>query len=172
METAEKIVESYVRHIKGFATIPNLKAGLNEIDLLAINPVTLERLHIEVSVSLPGTYSKLTANEFNLDLYKQRVGKPKMRRTVGFFHEMKFSQKPVLELLSRYGFEQENYMRIIVSWDATPEAVVSAKELGLEIWNFGNILQELLEHMKQTTSYHADETLRTLQLISFSDRVG
>jgi len=37
METTEKIVEAYVRYVKDWATIPNIKCkGQFEIDLLAI----------------------------------------------------------------------------------------------------------------------------------------
>jgi len=37
METTEKIVEAYLRYVKGWATIPNLRcAGQKEIDLFAI----------------------------------------------------------------------------------------------------------------------------------------
>lgn len=39
METTETIVEAYVRYIKGWATIPNIKCSSQlEIDLLAIVP--------------------------------------------------------------------------------------------------------------------------------------
>ena len=38
METTERIVEAYVRYVKGWATIPNIKCERNrEIDLLAID---------------------------------------------------------------------------------------------------------------------------------------
>jgi hypothetical protein len=51
METTEKIVESYVRYVRGWATIPNIKCpGQYEIDLLAIDPVNLDRYHIESGV--------------------------------------------------------------------------------------------------------------------------
>jgi hypothetical protein len=41
METTEKIVEAYVRYIKGWATIPNIRCeGQHEIDLMAIDPVS------------------------------------------------------------------------------------------------------------------------------------
>lgn len=53
METTERIVEAYVRYVKGWATIPNLRCeGQKEIDLFAIDPVTDERWHIETSVSI------------------------------------------------------------------------------------------------------------------------
>ena len=53
METTEKIVEAYVRYVKGWATIPNIKCpGQCEIDLLAIDPLSLDRYHIESGVSI------------------------------------------------------------------------------------------------------------------------
>ena len=65
METTEKIVEAYVRYVKGWATIPNVRCdGQYEIDLLAIDPVSLARYHIETSVSGSQAYSRLTAKAF------------------------------------------------------------------------------------------------------------
>ena len=52
METTEKIIESYVRYVRRWATIPNVRCeGQYEIDLLAINPDTYEKYHIESSIS-------------------------------------------------------------------------------------------------------------------------
>ena len=37
METTERIVEAYVRYVKGWATIPNVRCGgQNEIDLIVM----------------------------------------------------------------------------------------------------------------------------------------
>ena len=48
METTERIVEAYVRYVKRWATIPNIKCeGQFEIDLLAIDHRRLDRYHIE-----------------------------------------------------------------------------------------------------------------------------
>ena len=53
METTERIVEAYVRYVKGWATIPNIKCGdQKEIDLFAIDPASGERFHIETTVSI------------------------------------------------------------------------------------------------------------------------
>jgi hypothetical protein len=91
METTEKIVESYVRNVKGWATISNIRCfGQNEIDLLAIDPLTFNRYRIETSVSGSKVYSKLTAKPFDAKLLKERVQKPKMRRTLGYFIENEF----------------------------------------------------------------------------------
>ena len=44
METTERIVEAYVRYVKGWAMIPNIKCdGQKEIDLFAIDPKTDDR---------------------------------------------------------------------------------------------------------------------------------
>jgi len=73
-ETTERIVESYVRYVKGWATIPNIKCeGQYEIDLLAIDPVSGDRYHIESGVSVSGGFSRLTGNDFSDDLLKQRT---------------------------------------------------------------------------------------------------
>lgn len=62
METTEKIVEAYVRYVKGWFTIPNIKCdGQMEIDLLAVDassPKGIKRYHIESGVSISGSYSR------------------------------------------------------------------------------------------------------------------
>jgi hypothetical protein len=83
METTEKIVETYVRYVLTWATIPNIRCkGQLEIDLLAIDPVKLDRYHIETSVSSSNAFSRLTAGVFDPQRLKERTQKPKMRRTL------------------------------------------------------------------------------------------
>ena len=73
METTEKIVEAYVRYVKRWATIPNIKCeGQFEIDLLAFDPVNIKRYHIESSISVSGGFSKLTGGSFNSLTYLNR----------------------------------------------------------------------------------------------------
>jgi hypothetical protein len=77
METTEKIVEAYVRYIKKWFTIPNIKCdGQMEIDLLAIDtssPSRIQRYHIESGISISGSYSKLTCKPFSREDLKIRV---------------------------------------------------------------------------------------------------
>ena len=62
METTEKIVEAYVRYVRRWATIPNIKCqGQFEIDLLAIDPIGLKRYHIESGVSVSGLRERTRA---------------------------------------------------------------------------------------------------------------
>jgi len=167
METTEKIVEAYVRYVKGWATIPNIKCpGQFEIDLLAIDPVSLKRYHIESSVSISGAYSKITAKPFSEAAYKERVQRPKQRRTIEFFAQRKFGAESVINRLKEYGFVPGEYSKIIVSWGWEEAAEVEAKKLEIQLWNFKDILKEISESFKKDRTYFIDDTLRTLQLFS------
>ncbi len=165
METTEKVVEAYARYVKGWATIPNIRCeGQYEIDLLAINPVNLDRYHIETSVSGSQAYSKLTSKDFDATLLKQRVTKAKMRRTLGYFIEQKFGKPQIVAKLRDYGFESNNHTKVVVTWDWTPEAMAAAKEQGILLWSFQTIMHEIEDSLKNKRNYFGDDTLRTINL--------
>lgn len=165
METTEKIVESYVRRVKGWATISNIRcAGQNEIDLLAINPVTLDRYHIETSVSGSQVYSKLTAKPFSALLLKERVQKPKMRRTLGYFIEHKFGAPGVIASLRDYGFDPGSHTRVVVSWGWTDEAKAAADAAQIQLWDFRKLMREIADSIRGKRSYFSDDALRTIGL--------
>lgn len=165
METTEKIVEAYVRYIKGWATIPNIKCKAQyEIDLLAIDPVTDDRYHIETYVSISGSHSKLTADPFSQDALKRRVQKAGQRRTIGHFVERKFGAQQVVERLSEYGFAEGEYQKVIVAWGWTREAGLEADKQGILLWDFRSILEEIAAQGGSSRTYFTDDTLRTLQL--------
>jgi len=105
METTEKIVEAYVRYVKGWATIPNVKClGQYEIDLLAIDLKTEERYHIESTVSVSGAYSKLIAKPYKPELLRRRERVAEQRRTIGYFVKRKFATRGVIQTSKRHGF--------------------------------------------------------------------
>jgi hypothetical protein len=167
METTEKIVEAYVRYVKRWATIPNVRCdGQFEIDLLAIDPVTLERYHIETSVSGSQVYSKLTVKAFDPALLKVRVQKPKMRRTLGYFIAIKFGTPAIIQKLSEYGFQEGSYKKVVVTWDWTPEAKAAADEQGIELWDFRQLMRDIAKSIRNTRSYFTDDTLRTISLFT------
>jgi len=169
METTERIVESYVRYVKGWATIPNIRcSGQLEIDLLAIDPLTLNRYHIETSVSISSGFSRLTDREFSPDLLKQRVAGPDQRRTFGFFLQRKLDHPAVVDTLKSYGFEEGKYGRIIVSWDWTPGAAEQAERASVQLWRFGDLMSAIVSMGRSASGYFADDTLRTLHLYCLS----
>lgn len=167
METTEKIVEAYVRYVKGWATIPNIKCpGQYEIDLLAIDPVNSNRYHIESGVSISGSHSKLTVKPFSEKDLKIRVKTAVQRRTIGYFIGRKFGAPQVLDTLKEYGFQNGNYSKIIVSWSWEREAEREANRRGIQLWDFRLILREIADSFKTKRIYFTDDTLRTLQLFS------
>lgn len=165
METTEKIVEAYVRYIKGWATIPNLRCeGQFEIDLIAIDPVSLDRYHIETSVSGSQNFSRLTTKVFDPELLKEKVQKAGQRRTLGFFLERKFGVPAVRAELAKYGFVEGEYRNVIVTWDWTPEAAAEAETTGVTLWSFQEIMREIAATIRHKRSYFTDDTLRTINL--------
>ena len=169
METTEKIVEAYVRHIKGWFTIPNIKCkGQLEIDLLAVDGSTenqFHRYHIESGVSISGSYSRLTNKPFSSEALKERVKQASQRRTLGYFTQRKFAAPSVIERLKDFGFLQGNYAKVIVSWGWDENVLMDASHAGVELWDFRNILNEIAQKTKAERTYYTDDTLRTLQLM-------
>jgi len=173
METTERVVEAYVRYVKGWATIPNIKCeGQYEIDLLAICPQRLRRYHIESGVSVSGSYSKLTAKPFSEEALKTRVKAAGQRRTIGYFLERKFGHPNVLKRLAEYGFTEGRYVRVIVTWGWTEGAEAVAREQKVELWDFRDIMREIAAAFRTKRTYFADDTLRTLHLYAVASNVA
>jgi hypothetical protein len=172
METTEKIVESYCRYVKQWFTIPNIRCkGQYEIDLLAIattSPKSIKRYHVECGVSISGSHSKLTDKPFSPEDLKIRVKQASQRRTMGYFIHRKFELPQVLMELQKYGFIPGNYDRIIVTWGATPEAEALAKQRGIQLWDFRNLLNEIAAANKYQKTYFTDDTARTIQLFAMA----
>jgi hypothetical protein len=165
METTEKIVESYVRYIKGWATIPNIKcSGQYEIDLLAIDPVNGDRYHIESGISISGGYRNLTAKPFSTERLKKRLEQAQQRRTLGYFTKRKFGASEVIKTVARYGFKPGNYTKIIVTWGCEHEVLKTNDSKEILIWLFPEMLNEIALQLKDLKTYFIDDTLRTLHL--------
>lgn len=163
METTEKIVESYCRYVRKLFTIPNIKRGNNEIDLLAISSDGTEKFHIETSIVTGKNFTKLTGDDFveeNLSNHKKAAE----RRKVDFFEKKKFNDSNILSVLNEYGFSG-NYKKVIVTLDWTPEAQLKAIQYNIELWNFNGMLFEIMTFLDDKTSYFSDDTLRTVQLV-------
>jgi hypothetical protein len=171
METTERIVEAYIRHIKKWATISNIKcSGQYEIDLLAIDPRNVHRYHIESGVSISGGFSKLTTKPYSDETLKVRTKQAEQRRTLGYFVQRKFSAPGIREKLQEYGFTAGNYQKVIVTWAATDEAKQKAREAGIELWYFPAMIAEIADAFQNERTYFTDDTLRTLHLYARARR--
>jgi hypothetical protein len=167
METTEKIVEAYVRYVKRWATIPNLRCtGQKEIDLFAIDPVTDERWHIETSVSISSGFSKLTDTPFDPAHLRIPVKKATARRTLGYFVAEKFNSPAVVDQLCSFGCSEKAIRRAIVTWDWKDGLLEAAAECGIELWSLPGLMREIAALAKEGKTYFADDTLRTITLFA------
>jgi hypothetical protein len=167
METTEHIVETYVRYVKNWFTIPNVKArNGNELDILAIDTNENKKYHIEVSVHITSSFSKLITDEFE----KGECDEAKRRRTMKFFIEDKFDKSTVLEKLNELGFKKGEYNRIIVTMHSEKSEKMEKllKKHNIQIWEMKDIIDEMNE--KLDSKYYSDDILRTLQLIKLVNK--
>ncbi|MCD5409448.1 MAG: hypothetical protein LRZ87_01595 [Methanocellales archaeon] len=106
MRVEESIVETYVRFVKKWFTITNIKCRNNkEIDILAVDP-NGNKYHVEVTVYLDGWPLEIEEKE------RKNVV------TVKWYSEYKFRDKYVREKIKEFfgsnGFK--SYKRILVYW--------------------------------------------------------
>lgn len=166
METTERIVEAFVRYVKGWATIPNIKCGgQKEIDLFAIDPVTGDRYHIETTVSISQNYRALTTRDYKQDDHKKRGKAAQARRTLDFFVKEKFGAPGVKAALAKY-CDGRPCKKVIVIWEWEAGVEEAAAAHGIELWDFRQLMREIAELGRGKRTYFGDDTLRTLSLFA------
>jgi len=136
--------------------------GGKEIDLLAVNPISGEKYHIEVRVTIDKGF------RIRLKDTQTKNGR-KHRRGLDTLNKIKFIPPTVVNAVKGI-FGTANYRKVMVVWEVEDESVIEqAKGLyEIEIWKMSDVLSELIMEVK--TRGYRDDVLRTLQLISA--RVG
>ena len=161
LEPEVHIVDRYMQLVKKCFTMTNimLKGG-KEIDLLAINPKTNKKYHIEVRVA--------TGRGFKLRLIdtQTKTGR-KHRRGLDTLNQIKFTHPTMVNAIKQI-FGTNKYQKVLVVWEVENNIVIEkAKELyNIEIWKMSNIMRELAQ--KVNTKAYRDNILRTIQLLSKS----
>jgi len=163
LEPEVHIVERYMQLVKKCFTMTNVMLeGGKEIDLLAVNPISGAKYHIEVRVAI--------GKGFRVRLIDtQTKNGRKHRRGMDTLNEIKFSHPTVVSAVTEI-FGSVEYRKVLVVWDVEDESIVErARSLyDIEIWKMSDILSELIREVK--TQAYRDDVLRTIQLIS--RRVG
>jgi len=133
--------------------------GGKEIDLLASNPITEEKFHIEVRVA--------TGRGFRLRLIDtQTKSGRKHRRGLDTLNEIKFAHPTVVSAVKEI-FGGGEYRKVLVVWDVEDTKVIEQAKrnpYNIEIWKISDIMSELIREVK--TKAYRDDVLRTIQLIS------
>lgn len=159
MEPEVHIVTRYMQLVRKCLTMTNimLKGG-KEIDLLASNPITKEKFHIEVRIA--------TGRGFRLRLIDTQTKKGrKHRRGLDTLNEIKFMHPTVVNAVKEI-FGTGDYKKVLVVWDVEDGKVIEqAKSIyNIDVWKISNIINELMREVKSRA--YRDDVLRTIQLIS------
>jgi hypothetical protein len=159
VEPEVHIVERYLQLVKRCFTMTNIMLeGGKEIDLLAVNPISGEKYHIEVRVTI--------GRGFRLRMIDtQTKSGRKHRRGMDTLSEIKFVPPTVVKAITEI-FGSSDYRKVLVVWEIEgKELIEQAKSLyGIEVWKISDILSALIQEVK--TKAYRDDVLRTIQLIS------
>jgi len=159
LEPEVHIVDRYMQLVKKFFTMTNIMLeGGKEIDLLAFDPITKERYHIEVRVA--------TGRGFRLRLIDTQTKRGrKHRRGLDTLNDIKFAHPTVVSAVKEI-FGSRDYKKVLVVWEVEDESVIerAKSRYDIEIWRISDVLSELIREVK--TKAYRDDVLRTVQLIS------
>jgi hypothetical protein len=145
--------------VKKYFTMTNIMLeGGKEIDLLAFNPISKKKYHIEVRVA--------TGRGFRLRLIDtQTKNGRKHRRGLDTLNEIKFAHPTVVSAVKGI-FGGDEYRKVLVVWDVEDSAVIEqAKSIyGIDVWKMADLMNQLMREVK--TKPYRNDVLRTIQLIS------
>jgi len=163
LEPEVHITERYMQLVKKCFTMTNIMLeGGKEIDLLAINPVSGEKYHIEVRVTIERGFRIRMVDT-------QTKSGRKHRRGLDTLSKIKF--EPVVDAVAEI-FGSSEYTKVLVVWDVEEKSVIKQAEdrYQIAIWKMSDIISELIREVG-TKSYR-DDVLRTVQLISMRQAVS
>jgi hypothetical protein len=128
-----------------------------EADLLAFDPHTNERYHVEVHVITRGFKIRLIDTKTSRGIAH--------RRGLDTIDALKFSPPSVVNGIKQI-FGCEDYKKILVIWETENQSVIdeAKKRYDIQIWLMPEIMRELSRKIK--TSGYRDDILRTIQLLS------
>jgi hypothetical protein len=159
LEPEVHIVDRYMQLVKKCFTMTNIMLeGGKEIDLLASNPITGEKYHIEVRVA--------TGRGFRLRLIDTQTKKGrKHRRGLDTLNEIKFAHPTVVNAV-REIFGCGEYKKVLVVWNVEDSGVIEqAKSIyNIAVWKMADLMNQLMREVK--TKPYRNDVLRTIQLIS------
>ena len=165
MEPEVHIIEKYFQEVLKCFTMTNIKCKRGkEIDLLAINPKTLKKYHVEARVGTSPSFKIRTK-----DTYTSK-GRPH-KRGLDYFDKEKFRHKAVVSTIQDI-FGNVDYKKILVVWEVENDSIIGygKKNYGIYIWFVTDIIEKLDERIyKGLIRGSRDDVLRTIELIT---RVG
>lgn len=163
MEPEVHIIEKYYQEVLHCFTMTNIRCkGNKEIDILAINPKTLEKFHVESRVT--------TSLKLRFKATYTKDGRCH-RNGLDYFQKEKFEHPSVKQKI-RELFGKVDYHKILVVWrtmDHKTLTEIAEKEYGIEIMPISLLILKFTSD--RTTSGSRDDILRTMELVSLVGRM-
>jgi len=167
MEPEVHIIEKYFQEILHCFTMTNIKCkGGKEIDLLAINPRTAEKYHVEARVS--------TTRSFSLRLEEPDTSKGRSHKVgLDYFEKQKFRHPIVVEKVKEL-FGGLTYQKVLVVWGVHSDWVFDKAEmlLGIQIWLLGDIVEEMMKEVWLGRSHRGsrDDIMRIVEFMGLKQK--
>jgi hypothetical protein len=164
IELEVHIIEKYFQEILGYFTMTNIRCkGGKEIDLLAIDPVSNIKYHVEsrVSTALPLCLVETTS----------KSGKSN-KNGLDYFAREKFNHPYVVEKIKDY-FGTQHYIKMIVvyavkncktSEERKAFILKADEEYGIDVTFIGKMIESLSKHGETMGS--RDDVIRLIELIT------
>lgn len=155
------MIEKYFQEIKGCFTVTNVRCeGSKEIDLLAMDPRTSRKFHVESRVATKFILNRKATH---------RKNGSSLKNGVDYFMDEKFDHPHVKERV-REIFGEANYEKVLVVWDVSDLSIVNwaKQKFDLDIWFIDDLLEELMDKVKTLGS--RDDILRVVELLALSAR--
>jgi len=137
-----------------------LKGG-KEIDLLAVNPRSGEKYHVESRVGTSRGFKIRLHDTYTKNGRAHRIG-------LDFFHKQKFNHPTVVKKINEI-FGSTEYRKILVVWDVQEKSVVEqAKKIyGIEVWFLQKLLMRLIAFAKDRGAKGSrDDIMRIVEMFA------
>jgi hypothetical protein len=170
MEPAEELVTSWLKQ-QGYFTMNEIRVGLKEIDILAYNPCTNHRLHIEVRIAIKplGGIRLWSAAKFAKESLPDRIRDFCQGKFIGSVNmktrELK-NKSVEEEVVTTFGDKDYDKMLVVGNLDKTDPKDDLENELakyGVKLVLITDVLQDLVDNLDKT---YMDQPRRYLQIFN------
>ena len=175
---AEVVVEEWLNR-RGYFTIRGVKLGNDEIDILAIRPLSngnIERRHIEVSAStnpisyfspLPKSVRKATGRALSAKKRSSEI----LAEAVLDWVDKKYRKPNKLQLLNSLG-DGEWSKEFVIHKVKYPEEIELIRSYGIKILQLSDIIKELRSGKTPIKAAAGADLLELMSLAAADDRVA
>jgi hypothetical protein len=162
VEAEVHITVQYLQLCKHWFTMENiLLKGGHEIDILALDPISGDKFHLEVRIA--------TGKGFKVRMKDTSTHDGRWhRRGLDTLDRVKFSPPEVIKACTDI-FGSSDYRKVLVVHAVEdPSVIQQAKKIyGIEIWLISDLITQVAQRIG--SSSYRDDVLRLLQLVSLTN---